>query len=71
MKEFSDKRADKAFIGVAKAIADFRNENAEYTNEEMAYAILQTCCCIDEGNAWFEFISEALSECINQEAHDA
>ena len=66
-REFSEKRADLAFVTIAKLIAAFRNDH-DYTNEEMAYALLQICACTDSGGTWQSFLKEALNECINEES---
>ncbi len=69
MKQFNDLRADRAFLEIGKLISGFRNSNPEYTNEEMAYALLQISCSgIDDGgHEWFAFLCDALRECILQE----
>lgn len=68
MRNFSDERADKAFIEVARLIADFRSENQEYTNEELAYGLFQSLACMDKSQSWNSFLNEALNECIYRES---
>ena len=67
MKEFSDKRADKAFVELGLLIGKFRQSNFDYTNEEVVYALLQTVACLGDGPTYWDFLHEALDECINQE----
>ncbi len=66
-KDFSNSRSDESFLSVSRSIADYRNAHQEITNEEIAYALLQTCACIDDSDNWFQFLREALNECINNE----
>jgi hypothetical protein len=67
MRSFSDERADKSFIEVARLISEFRAKNQEYTNEEMAYGLLQSLACMDKTQSWNDFLNEALNECISRE----
>ena len=68
MREFDDKRADKAFLKVAALISKFRTKHPEITNEELAYALLQVCVISgDMNDTWFDFAREALDECISME----
>ena len=67
MEDLSDKRADDAFIEIARIIANFRNANTQYTDTEIAYALLGVCMCIDDTDIWYAFLHEALNECIAQE----
>lgn len=70
MRSFSDDRAEKSFVEIAKLISEFRVKNQEYTNEELAYGMLQSLTCMDSGQSWENFLNEALNECIHQEAFD-
>ena len=67
MKSFSDDRADKAFIEIAKLIADYRLKNPDVIDTEIAYALLGTAVSTDFDHNWFMFLEEALGECINKE----
>lgn len=68
-RELDDAMADEAFIEMSARIAFLRRKRPDFTNMEIAYALLQSCVCMfdAEDEAAFQFLHEALNECINQE----
>lgn len=68
MEELSNDRADRLFVIIAKNVTEIRNSTEQYTKEEIAYALLQTCCAVDSGHEWNGFIKQALKECVFMES---
>ena len=65
--EFDSVRADKAFVDVAGLMVLLRQRKTEYTNTEIAGALLQVAASIDDDECWWQFLRESLEECIYQE----
>jgi len=64
---FSDKRADMLTLDVMNWVADIRAKDINIKSEEIAYAFFQTLAVMEEGPSYWDFLHEALNECINQE----
>ena len=64
---FDDQRADEAFIQIAKLVAGLRDNRPELQSIELAYGLLQVCSCMEDSEAWREFLRAALDECIAME----
>ncbi len=65
--EFSDARADKAFLETARFISDWRTKNPEFNSLEIAYGAFRALCAMEDSERWFDFLHEALNESIFQE----
>lgn len=64
---FSDQRADELTVKVMQLVGEMREKNKLLRTEEFAYAFFQTLATMEEGPSYWDFLHEALDECINQE----